>query len=226
MIAEAGVNWGNSRQLNRSRQAFFSTLGRGSLQTSHNTHVKQSSTYSRGPNNSLPGGVCQWMNQHLASRTVHYHSDHLGRFAIALINGPCNQGIAIITAYCPIDGVNSDISVAIQHRRVLGQDSDPRERCLEDLGAQIAELQQQGYSIIVGIDANESISEDLFPTEGLNLFLQSSGLMNPINHYHGQCPFPTSSALQGTPINSIFCTEDLLPFHRDRCVKCSTGSQL
>ena len=74
------------------------------------------------------------MNQCLASRIVHYHSDHLGRFAIALINGPRNQGIAIITAYRPIDGTNSDISVAVQHRRVLGQDKDPRELCLKDLG--------------------------------------------------------------------------------------------
>ncbi|MGB0809548.1 MAG: hypothetical protein ACPGYJ_11290, partial [bacterium] len=39
-----------------------------------------------------------------------------------------------------------------------------------------------------------------------------SGLIDPVEHFHGHCPFPTSSARQGSPIDFFFCSEDLLPF--------------
>jgi len=189
-----------------------SLLGKGSLQTSHNIHESHSRSQLRGALNSLTGGVCHWVNQSLACRIVHNHSDHLGRFAIALIHGPRNQGIALVTAYRPVDGANVDISVATQHCWILGASSDPRERCLQDLLKQILDLQQKGYSILLVIDANEPTSDDLFPSKGLNLFLKKSGLIDPIEQYHGRCPFLTSSARQGSPTDLIFCSEDLLPF--------------
>ena len=148
----------------------------------------------------------------MTSRSIHHHRDHLGRFSTSLIHGPWNQGLAIITAYRPVDGGNVDISVATQHRRVLGPASDPRETCLLDLRDHISELQRNDYSILLGIDANEPTSDELFPTKGLNLFLQVTGLIDPVEHFHGQCPFPTSSARQGSPIDFLFCSEELLPF--------------
>ena len=212
MLAETGVNWGNVKQLGVSKRAFYELMGPGSLQTSHNTHACSTRFTLGGAINSLPGGVCQWTMQRLTGRLVHHHSDHLGRFAIALLHGPRNQGIAIITAYRPVDGVNDVISVMAQHRRVLGAASDPRERCLTDLLEHIIELQRKDYSIILGIDANEATSDALFPSHGLDLFIRSSGLIDPIEHLHGRCPFPTSSARHGSPIDFIFCSEDLLPF--------------
>lgn len=212
MIAEAGVNWGNSKQLTASKRAFYSILGKGSLQHSHNTHQNYSRTSSGEALHSLPGGVCHWISHRLSSRSMHHHRDHLGRFSTSLLHGPRNQGLAIITAYRPVDGGNVDISVATQHRRVLGPASDPRETCLLDLRDHISELQRNDYSILLGIDANEPTSDELFPTKGLNLFLQVTGLIDPVEHFHGQCPFPTSSARQGSPIDFLFCSEELLPF--------------
>ena len=68
------------------------------------------------------------------------------------------------------------------------------------------------YNILLGMDANEKTSEDLFPSAGLDLFIQSTGLLDLIEHYYGKCPFPTSTAREGSPIDFIFCSEDLLPF--------------
>ena len=212
MIAEAGINWGNTRQLRATRKTFFDILGEGSLQTAHNTYSTHSSLISGNALNSIPGGVCHWMNKSLTGRVVHHHSDHLGRFTIALLIGPRNQGMAVITAYRPVESGNKDTAVANQHRQILGTESTPREACLKALLEQIMSLQHQGYSVLLGMDANENTSDELFPSEGLNHFLQQSGLVDPIEHFHGRCPFPTSSARSGSPIDFFFCSEDLLPF--------------
>jgi len=193
MIAEAGVNWGNTRQLRATRKTFFDILGEGSLQSAYNTYATHSRLISGNALNSIPGGVCHWMNKSLTGRVVHHHSDHLGRFTIALLIGPRNQGMAVITAYRPVESGNNDTAVANQQRKVLGADSNPREACLDALLEQIESLQQQGYSVLLGMDANEGISDELFPSNGLDLFLQQSGLVDPIEHFHGRCPFPTSA---------------------------------
>ena len=39
MIAEAGVNWDNARQLTASKRTFYNILGKGSVQTSHNIYA-------------------------------------------------------------------------------------------------------------------------------------------------------------------------------------------
>ena len=157
-------------------------------------------------------GGCQWVRSRLCHRIAHVTGDHLGRFTISLIHGPHNQGIAIITAYRPVTSENGDTSVHGQHLQYLDRSADPREACLQDLGKEIMAIQEEGYLIIVGIDANEQMLDSANPAQGIPKLALDTGLVDPIKHIHGQCPFPTSSALSGSPIDFFLCSEELLPF--------------
>ena len=55
---------------------------------------------------------------------------------------------------------NGGTSVYEQHLQYLGQNADPREACLQELGKEIIALQEEGYLIIVGINATTLCSLD------------------------------------------------------------------
>ena len=212
MLAETGVFWGNNKQKKITKQAFYEGLGKGSVHTAHNTQFAPSRHNPNGITNHLAGGVCQWFGSRMCHRIANVPADHLGRFAISLVHGPSNQGIAIITAYRPVASGNGETSVYEQHRQHLGRNADPREECLHDLGKEIIALQEEGYLIIVGIDANEQMSDNNNPAKGIAKFVLDTGMVDPIEHIHGTCPFPTSSARSGSPIDFFLCSEELLPF--------------
>ena len=48
------------------------------------------------------------------------------------------------------------------------------------------------------------------PKQGTAKFALGTGVVDPIEHIHGQCPFPTWSALSGSPIDFFLCSEELL----------------
>ena len=50
------------------------------------------------------------------------------------------------------------------------------------------------------------------PAKGLANFVLDTIMVDPIEHIHGPCPFPTSSARSGSPIDFFLCLEELLPF--------------
>ena len=107
---------------------------------------------------------------------------------------------------------NGETSVYEQHLQHLDRSADPREACLQNLGKEIIALQEEGYLIIVGIDANEQMPDSANPAQGIAKFVLDTGMVDPIEHIHGQCPFPTFSALCGSLIDFFLCLEELLPF--------------
>ena len=107
---------------------------------------------------------------------------------------------------------NGDTSAYEQHLQYLGRNADPSEACLQELGKEIIALQEEGYLIIVGIDANEQIPDNNNPAKGIAKNVLDTGMVDPIEHIHGQCPFPTSSARIGSSIDFFLCSEELLPF--------------
>ena len=54
--------------------------------------------------------------------------------------------------------------------------------------------------------------ESANPAQGIAKFALDTVTVDPIEHIHGQCPFPTSRALSGFPIDFFICLEELLPF--------------
>ena len=104
------------------------------------------------------------------------------------------------------------MSVYEQHLQHLGRDKDPREACLQELNKEIIVLQEDSYLIIVGIYANEQMPNIANPAQGIAKFALDTGTVDPIEHIHGQYPFPALSALGGSPIDFFLCLEELLPF--------------
>jgi len=108
-------------------------LREGSLQSAHNTYATHSWSITGNALNSIPGGMCHWMYKSLTGHVVHHISNHLGQFTIALLIGPRNQGMALITAYGPVESRNNSTAVANQQCQVLDTTLNPREACLDDL---------------------------------------------------------------------------------------------
>ena len=79
---------------------------------------------------------------------------------------------------------------------------DPRDACLQELGKEIIALQEEGDLIIVGIDANKQMLDSTNPAQGIAKFAIDTGMVDPIEHIRGRCPFPTSSALSGSRLTS------------------------
>ena len=134
MLAETCVFWGNNKQKNITKQAFYEGLGKGSVHTAHNTHFVSSRHNTKRIINSLAGEVCQWFGSCLCHHVANVPTGHLDRFTISLVHGPHNQGIAIITSYRPVASGNGDTSVYEQHLQYLGRNADPSEACLHKIG--------------------------------------------------------------------------------------------
>ena len=82
--------------------------------------------------------------------------------------------------------------------------------CLQKLSKEIIAIQEEGYLIILGINANKQMPDVANPKQGTAKFALGTGVVDPIEHIHGQCPFPTWSALSGSPIDFFLCSEELL----------------
>lgn len=89
-----------------------------------------------------------------------------------------------------------------QHKRVVGQNSDPREAILSDLLKLIVKIHQKNHHVVLGIDANETCKQDGTPPDNAtSKFCSEAGLVDTIHEIHGQSSCDKSS---GTPIDFMF----------------------
>ena len=174
VYSETNVFWGNATMLHATKGCFAAVYSQGSLQCAHNTHFFPSSR-SVYPD-ALPGGVCQWVNPSLTPRLTHTDTDHIGRFAAARIQGPASQAIHLITAYRPFVS-NEPFAVMTQHKKILGENSDPREAILQDLQKIVTAAHRANDTVILCMDANETIPE-VAPiiARGILKFCRDAGL--------------------------------------------------
>ena len=208
--------------LHATRRCFVRVHGQGSLQCTQKTHFFPSSR--RVYPDALPGGVCQWMNPSLTHRITHTDTDHIGRFAAARIQGPAGQALHLITAYRPVIS-RRPFSVMTQHKKVLGENSDPREAILQDLQKVVTMAHRADDTVILCMDANETIPE-VAPiiAKGILKFCRNAGLVDALSTLHGHCPLKSCNKLSGTPIDFIFCSPDLIPHIRVGMMSEAQGS--
>ena len=75
VYSETNVFWGDTMMLHAMRGCFFEVHGLGPLQCAHNTHFFPSS--NRVYPDTVPGGVCQWVNPSLMPRITHTDTEPL-----------------------------------------------------------------------------------------------------------------------------------------------------
>ena len=132
--------------------------------------------------------------------------------------GPRNSKVTIITAYRPVRGaVGGLLTVANQHRKVLGQSVVPRKQMLSDLQEFITPLLQEGHHIILGVNANKTIPLVYsIIMKGFEKFYIDVGLVDALATIQGHCPIRScsKSSSSSPPIDFILCSPKLIPFLR------------
>ena len=129
--------------------------------------------------------------------------------------GPSGKAIVFITAYRPVSNSKNGgmLTAMAQHKRVQGQNSDPREAILSDLLKLIVKIHQKNHCVVLGIDTNEKFMQDGTPPDNvISKFCSDAGLVDTIHENNGQCPIPSCNKSFSTPIDFMLCSPALLPF--------------
>jgi hypothetical protein len=155
------------------------------------------------------GGVLQFSVCNLANRVIATHSDKYGRFVSQTFIGKNDRKVTVIAAYRVVAGTAGPSSAFAQQRAMLvteGRSADPRSVFLIDMLAFILEAQQQGNSVILGIDANETMQK---PSSGIRKLVEQCGLVDAHAHLYEKSPW--ASHRQGSrPIDFMFGSPDVV----------------
>ena len=116
-------------------------------------------------------------------------------------------------------------SVKTQHKKVLSENSDPREAILQDLQKIVTAAHRANDTVILCMDANETIPEvaPIIAT-GILKFCRDAGLVDALSTLHEHCPINSCNKLSGSPIDFIFCSPDLIPHIRVGMLSGAQGS--
>lgn len=159
-----------------------------------------------------PGGTLTAVDGSLAPRLVSKCQDisNLGRWSQITLRRDNMPHLNILTAYRVCRKAKGAIQSAyMQQYRLLhqsGSNADPRKQCLLDLAKHINTLRAHNESIMLMIDANESLKG----RDGLKEFITSTGLVNAVSFF---LKVTRETQITGSEqIEYIFLSPDLLPF--------------
>ena len=112
-----------------------------------------------------------------------------------------------------------------QQKNFLGVNSDPREAILQDLQKIVSAAHRANDTVILCMDANETIPE-MAPiiATGILKFCRDAGLVDALSTLHGHCPINSCNKSSGSPIDFIFCSPDLIPHIRVGMLNEAQGS--
>jgi len=233
-LAETNVNWRHPRVLGKFHKSLRKVWKHTALSTSSTKDDFQSEIQ--------PGGTITLACGHWTLRVLQKGVDPfgLGRWSYLTLRGNQGRKILLITAYrvCrqSIQLVRPKTSAAQQFRHLsktfcdagLEDDQVPRHQFLVDLQAWIEKKVDEGYFIILGIDANEQFSR----TDGsftpvqfsfdkpirikghdgtLSTLVCTCGLIDLLTLQHPD-PLPPATYIRGKErIDFIFVSAALLP---------------
>jgi ribonuclease HI len=161
-----------------------------------------------------PGGVWMVATKHVVPHVISAGRDstNLGRFAFQLIQGKHGQTTAFISAYRPVYNTRDDNSVYRQHLNYLRQEEVnrarecPREAFISDLEQLICGFQTKSYEVVVGLDANEDVTDG--PVAAM--FARRNMKNAILERYRNVTP-PATYNRGRLSIDAIFHTEGLVP---------------
>lgn len=152
--------------------------------------------------NKQQGGVAQFVHGSHNGRVIKQTGDYLGRWVTQLLRLRGGKTMAILTAYRPCrDALTTATpgTVLMQQYREFrrrGVDSpNPRKLFLRDLTRHVLQLQSDGHSILLGLDANLSR-----PDPDFDLFMETCELHDLLAEKH---PNPTATHNKGNRLDLI-----------------------
>ena len=185
--------------------------------------VTESDEPTNGP--YKPGGTTTTIVQPWCGRVADRGEDALGlgRWSWIKIKGTQNKATYCITAYRPVTGgteMNNN-TIRAQQRRILRRrniDTDPRDKCINDLIQQINQWQTDNSDIILMIDANEQVDDR---NSGLARLIHSCQLIDLTTSKHSETPPNTYHRSErrldyilGSPrVQQAIIRSGYLPFH-------------
>jgi len=201
------------------------------------SHLKEHFDSHNQPGGTLTTVVGNWTSRIIERGVDPYN---LGRWTYFTLRGRNNIKILLATAYrvCTqtVSSAGPNTSTAQQFRSLSQQfrqanltyDPKPRHQFIVDLQAWLESKINNGYSIILGIDANEGIRdqtgkftplqfslEQPIPTKGhdctLSTLLYTCGLIDPLTSQHTEQPPPPTYSRGKERIDYIFISSHLLP---------------
>jgi len=208
--SELNTNWSVVPATQRPFELFRRWLGPSHTSIAFNIHQ------SHGPR-FVSGGAGLTTLGETTSRVLESGSDPtgLGRWTWQSLRGKAGRVVRVYSAYCPVNsqGPTTVYSQHIQYftslsNYVPGSPICPRQQFVEDLGQELAQRQQAGDLVIVGLDSN-------FPLTSRNAFtnmMRNRGLVNPIlalPDVYG--PPPPTRYPGGNHIDGIFMSSGLSP---------------
>ena len=211
LLAEMNKYWPTVTPTNRwgERVRRMATEGSHSA-TAFNTHQRRT-----GISTSQYGGCTATVFNELAHSVRSSGSDDLGRWSWLRVQGrnkggDQSQDLVVISAYRPNLPNAGQSTVWWQHQAHFyrtNRTAEPRQAFVTDLSNMINKWRETGCSIIVGVDANEDLT-DYSPTS-FRYKMSECGLKETILSRHPGQQATYQRNQQGYPIDGIFATADI-----------------
>jgi hypothetical protein len=171
----------------------------------------QKAYYRKNPNRSKHqyGGTSVWSINSFSHRIKKQGEDAsgLGRWSWVCYQGRGNTHLRVVSGYRP-NANKGPTTVWSQHKAWLTEkddDREPRQAFIEDLCTEVEKWIAAGDQIVLGLDANESLTL----TDKVTTAFRRVGLINAITARHGRNT-PRTHQSGSETIDGLFVTEDLL----------------
>ena len=180
-LAETNVDW---NQHSKATKPFMQSVKALWPHKKSITSCADESQHS--PTAYQPGGCAQISINNLAPRHRSKSKDHtgMGRWTVQHFKGQDTAGLVIYTVYRVSQTTASGLGVKtafLQQQRVLNRAGvigpNPKEQVLIELTLEINANRNNGYDILVLMDANSSIND-----RHLSSFLQNTSLQDLLHH--------------------------------------------
>jgi hypothetical protein len=163
-----------------------------------------------------PGGNCIISMDDINIFVTNHASDAIGRWAITFFEPTPDTSFAYITAYCPTkearkSAIHTSWRQQYLHFLQKGVDSpDPVQLFFRDLQHRIQTITQQGYNILLAIDANSS---DDSPNAHMNSLMHHTNLIDLIvakHPYSDTHQMPNTHIRGSQRIDFLCCSQELV----------------
>jgi hypothetical protein len=205
-LTETNVDWQH-----RGTKAKCTTIFRKYWQR---VNVSTSSSDHRFDRVYQPGGTATIVGSPWAGRAKSStDSSGLGRWSVTHLLGRTSSKVAVITAYRATGTHSKGPFTAYSQQTCLLRQRDnrttPEEEFYIDLGNYIQRLRQEGTSVILMMDANDSMQRH---SSKLTKWVKQHELIDPHTYLHGTADQPPTYIGGSTRIDYFLVSPDLIPY--------------
>jgi hypothetical protein len=201
LLSETNTNW---TEINK--QTALSNIKKHNKQTILNQSIENTTQTQ----DYLPGGSTCSIHNKLIGRKIENINDprKLGRWCGFRLKGKEHKHLTIISVYRPThsNDLSNNTSYSRQWKALTKttelENCDPRKILLMDLETEVRKWQQQGDEIIIGIDANDTITSK---NNDFKQFVQNNNLYSATEHIEQPATYNRGSKT----IDYLLCTQNI-----------------